>query len=218
MRVAATSRAREGVSSNGDAFAVFRTSGGQPELVASSLWTESALIDLRPEEEYRLVVVDGLGHGAEAAAASREVLRTVDRSHLRHASLHEVLEACHIATIGGRGATLAIADLKAGELSFAGVGNVLVQVARNAALGIPQVRALISAAGVIGYQLPPWMPLETMAFQEGDLCVLCTDGISMRFSIEHLAPEALQSASACRDAIIERYALIEDDVTVLVAR
>ena len=71
-----------------------------------------------------IAVVDGLGHGAEAATAARTAVTTLDE----HASesVLALLERCHWALKGSRGVvmSLAFADRRQNALTWAGVGNV----------------------------------------------------------------------------------------------
>ena len=217
MQVAATSRARDKAASNGDAFVVFQTTGPRPMVVDSSLLgTRRSAFTLDRSNEYLLAVVDGLGHGIEAAKAARRVVETIERALAQPGDLLDIVDECHIAAIGTRGATLAMAQLGATELNFVGVGNILAQVGRVTSIGVPNARALISGAGVVGYQVPESLPINSTDLEKGEVLVMCSDGVSPSFSLEHLAPESFQSAKACRDAIVQRFAVVEDDMTVLV--
>src|SRR2546422_10869871 len=69
-------------------------------------------------------VVDGLGHGAEAATAARTAVAVLNR----HAdeSLPQLVKACHQALVGTRGVamSLAVFGRAARSLTWLGVGNV----------------------------------------------------------------------------------------------
>lgn len=71
-----------------------------------------------------LAVIDGLGHGVEAAAAARAAARAVEEH--ANASPDEILRHCHAASVDTRGSaiTLAAIDHAAGTMAWAGVGNV----------------------------------------------------------------------------------------------
>src|SRR5581483_8982625 len=72
----------------------------------------------------RIAVIDGVGHGPEAAAAAALAVDAL----AAHPALgpEESLRLCHGALVGSRGAAISIAHLDpvAGQLSFAGIGNV----------------------------------------------------------------------------------------------
>ena len=71
-----------------------------------------------------VAAVDGLGHGAEAAAAARAAVTALDR----HADefLIPVVRKCHEALIGTRGVVMSLAYLDGAKRSliWLGIGNV----------------------------------------------------------------------------------------------
>src|SRR5262249_31086015 len=72
----------------------------------------------------RVMVVDGLGHGPEAADASRSAAEVFEATLTL--SLDEVLASLHLGLRHTRGAAVAIADVdsETRKISYAGVGNV----------------------------------------------------------------------------------------------
>src|SRR5690606_37871003 len=71
-----------------------------------------------------VAVVDGLGHGAQAAEASSEAIRIVRSSP--DASPADVVNEAHVALRATRGAAMAVAAINTarGTVGFAGVGNI----------------------------------------------------------------------------------------------
>src|SRR5437773_3945378 len=69
-------------------------------------------------------VVDGLGHGAEAASAARAAVAVLDQH--AHEPLLPLLQRCHRALLGTRGVVLSLLlfDGAAGSMTWLGVGNV----------------------------------------------------------------------------------------------
>src|SRR5829696_9562255 len=124
-------------------------------------------------------LIDGLGHGpdaADAAEACGEVVRT-------HADwdAQELLDACHPALIDTRGVVMTAAwfDLERETLSWAGVGNVDARLVRSG----PELREEVALVfgGVLGYRMPRVRP-ATMPLGRGDLLVMITDGIEAAIS------------------------------------
>jgi negative regulator of sigma-B (phosphoserine phosphatase) len=119
-------------------------------------------------------VIDGLGHGPEAADAA-ELCAAVVREHAE-ASPPELLQACHEALLQTRGVVMTAAwlDLERGRLSWAGVGNVDARLVRPG----PELREEVALVfgGVLGYRMPRVRP-ATMPLERGDLLVMITDGI-----------------------------------------
>src|SRR4029453_2550550 len=85
-----------------------------------------------------VAVVDGLGHGAEAA----DVAKTAVRSLERHASepVISLLRHCHGALSGTRGAVVSLAAFRARDetMTWVGVGNVEGLLVRGQATKSPQ--------------------------------------------------------------------------------
>ena len=157
-------------------------------------------------------VMDGLGHGGAAAAASDIAIATLER-HVGD-PLIELLRHCHESLRGTRGVamSLAVFDTENAMLTWIGVGNVEGTLLRRGA-GLPSSKLLLRN-GVVGIHLPILRAGE-LAVQSGDILTMATDGVtaespmrvSMDGQIESMADGIL--ASACKGT---------DDALVLVAR
>ena len=157
-------------------------------------------------------VMDGLGHGRAAAAASDIAIATLER-HVGE-PLIELLRHCHESLRGTRGVamSLAVFDTENAMLTWIGVGNVEGTLLRRGA-GLPSSKLLLRN-GVVGIHLPILRAGE-LAVQSGDILTMATDGVtaespmrvSMDGQIESMADGIL--ASACKGT---------DDALVLVAR
>jgi len=157
-------------------------------------------------------VVDGLGHGRPAAAASEIAIATLER----HAGdpLVDLMRRCHDSLRGTRGVAMSIAvfNTESAVLTWIGVGNVEGHLLRQGA-GLPSDKLLLRN-GVVGIHLPILRAGE-VAVQSGDILTMATDGVtaegtlrlSMNGRIESMADGIL--ASACKGT---------DDALVLVAR
>src|SRR2546422_418308 len=96
-----------------------------------------------------VAVVDGLGHGAEAASAAKAAVAALER----HASESPVplLERCHRALKGTRGAVMSVAAFSRHDrsMTWVGVGNVeglLVYGDGAARSGAPRVSLVTRGA------------------------------------------------------------------------
>jgi len=157
-----------------------------------------------------VALIDGLGHGREAAEAARAAARVIEA----HAAdpVAPVIERCHDALRGTRGAAMTIASLcTADSLSWAGVGNVDAVVLRRD--GRPAAGIAVRG-GVVGYQLPP-LRAATVGIAPGDLLILATDGVHAGFT-DGIVPGGAPQDIA--DAILTRWARGSDDARVVVAR
>ncbi len=159
-------------------------------------------------------VVDGLGHGAEAAAAARAAVAALSR-HAQESVL-PLLQRCHQALAGTRGAVVSVAlfDRADGSMTWLGVGNV-EGVLLYADAGERRGRErLVTRGGIVGSELPP-LRAEVLAVAPGDTLILATDGIQSGFA-DDLAVEAPPQQLA--DQILTRSGKRTDDALVLVAR
>ncbi len=162
-----------------------------------------------------IAVVDGLGHGQEAAYTA-EMAKSALEEHSSTNPL-SLLLYCHEKLRRTRGAAITVVSLDkvAGTLTWTGVGNVECVLLRSRpAEDAPKREYIILRGGVIGYHLPSIYPTVT-TIHPGDIIIFCTDGVSREF---------LESASLgmepqeLADVILRRYSLKTDDALVLVAR
>ena len=163
-----------------------------------------------------LAVVDGLGHGAEAATAARRAVTTLDE----HASesVLALLERCHWALKDSRGVvmSLAFADRRQNALTWAGVGNVECMLfhATAATPANPTRASLVTRGGIVGSELPQ-IRAQVLPLAAGDVVIFATDGIREGFS-DGLQFEAPPQQLA--EHILSQHGKGTDDALVLVAR
>jgi phosphoserine phosphatase RsbX len=162
-----------------------------------------------------VAVIDGIGHGEEAAATARLAADTL----LAHPQEPpgRLLGHCHAALRGTRGVVLSIAsiDLQRALVSWLGVGNVSGVVSRGRASVLSAQEELLVRPGVLGSgELPP-LRAATLPLRFRDTLILATDGISRHFADE--LPLGL-SAQVLADDIITRHCPRNDDALVVVAR
>lgn len=161
-----------------------------------------------------LAVIDGLGHGRDAAIAASIAVSELERDPA--APLAELVARCHTALRRSRGAVLSLVRFNAssGTLNWTGVGNVAGVLARAAPAGRPAREALLARSGVVGYRLPP-LRVSTLTIEAGDAVALATDGIAGGFDLEPLVRVPPDHAAA---DILDRHGKESDDALVLVAR
>ncbi|HEX3773988.1 MAG TPA: SpoIIE family protein phosphatase [Polyangiaceae bacterium] len=161
-----------------------------------------------------LALIDGLGHGPEAALAAREAAAVL-RAHAA-APVTELIERCHSALHKTRGAVMSVASLAtpSSTIDWCGIGNVEALLFRANGAAARPCEALSTRGGVIGYRLPP-IKVSTLPVWTGDLLVFASDGIRPGFS-DFVDVESEPQLIA--DSILARYGRGTDDALVLVAR
>lgn len=159
-------------------------------------------------------VVDGLGHGSEAATATRVAVEVL-KQHVGSQAA-ELMKYCHEALHKTRGAvvSLAIFNTLNETMTWVGVGNVEGMLFRADGEKHPARESLLSRSGVCGYQIPP-LRVVTLSIFAGDTLVFVTDGIDSAFGQD--LPLG-QAPDGIADHILSRHLKKTDDALVLVIR
>lgn len=161
-----------------------------------------------------LGALDGLGHGAEAAAASAIAVGVLEAEP--EASLDFLMGRCHEELLQTRGVVMSLAsfDRRDGTLTWGGVGNVAGVLLRADASAVPAREELLLRGGVVGQRLPE-LYTSVLAVLAGDVLVFATDGIRREF------PDGLaagESPLPLAERILARFATDSDDALVLTVR
>lgn len=158
-------------------------------------------------------VVDGLGHGPEAATAAETAVAALVRD--AGAPVTSLIAKCHAALRRTRGVVMSLAsfDSVANTVSWVGVGDVEAVLLRTDLSKGPR-DSIVLRGGVVGYQLPP-LRETTQPVRRGDVLVFSTDGVRPNF-ISEIAND--REPQAIADDVLARYAKSTDDALVLVVR
>ena len=164
-----------------------------------------------------LAVVDGLGHGQEAASAAHAAVGAIDRSSRE--PLLDLVKRCHTALVGLRGVVLGLAylDPQAASMTWLGVGNiggVLLRADAKARPSRPSRVSLGTNAGFIGGE-PPHATARVVPLHPRDTVILYSDGVRDRFAESLVLANSPQEIA---DFIIAHHTKGNDDALALVAR
>jgi serine phosphatase RsbU (regulator of sigma subunit) len=164
------------------------------------------------EGSCRISVIDGLGHGPQAAAASLAALETL-RLH-PELSPRDALTACHTALFSTRGAAMSIAtiDTACELLVYAGIGNVDAHLLRRG-----QQERLVAYRGIVGAALPRIHDFR-FSLERQWLLLMHTDGIRSRFRLEDLPPALHANPQQLAETILSDWGRPSDDATIVVIR
>jgi anti-sigma regulatory factor (Ser/Thr protein kinase) len=159
-----------------------------------------------------VAVIDGLGHGPEAALAARTARQLLE-TNAREDPL-TLIERCHEGMRKTRGAVMSLGswNVRTASLTWTGVGNVeglLVRGNRE-----QRDEALTLRGGVVGYRLPS-LRSETLHVERGDTLIFTTDGLHREWRAEI---DLRSTAQSIADTLLERAAKGTDDACVAVAR
>lgn len=161
-----------------------------------------------------VAVVDGVGHGDDAAAAARTAAATL-RAHAGRSSI-TLIRHCHDALRQTRGAVITVAIVRPAEgvIEWLGIGNVEGLLVRAEPGANPAAEPVLLRNGVVGYQLPALIS-TVLPVARGDVLVLTTDGITSDFSG---SINMRHSPQQIADRILGQFFKGTDDATVVVAR
>jgi anti-sigma regulatory factor (Ser/Thr protein kinase) len=159
-----------------------------------------------------LLAADGLGHGPEAASASRAALREL--AHAPYSEPARLVEAAHQALRATRGAALAAAriDFDAGVVRFAGVGNIGAYVIDG-----DSRRALVSHNGIVGHNMRKVQEFSAPC-PAGALVILHSDGIQTQWDLDRYPGLGARSPALVAALIMRDFIRRRDDAMVLVVR
>jgi len=166
------------------------------------------------EDGALLAVIDGIGHGKEAAEAAK-IAATVLKQYPRESVL-SLMQLVHQRLRSTRGVVMTLASLnyRDNTLTWIGVGNVAASLHYINKAGQACDEPVMLRGGMVGVQLPP-LKAEVIPVRGGDTLVFATDGISGWISLD-LKPE--KSVRETCEQMLKAYSKGDDDSLVMVAR
>jgi negative regulator of sigma-B (phosphoserine phosphatase) len=161
----------------------------------------------------QFAVMDGLGHGVAAAAASNIAIATLEQ-HVGDPVI-ELLHRCHESLRGTRGVAMSIAAFNTDDamITWIGVGNVEgTLLHRNAEM--PSDKLLLRN-GVVGSNHLPILRAGALMVRPGDVLTMATDGVTAAHPPRVCMDGRIE---AMADGILASAYKGTDDALVLVAR
>jgi phosphoserine phosphatase RsbX len=156
-------------------------------------------------------VIDGLGHGEDAAVASKAARAELTRGCGE--PLDQLMARCDAALSDTRGAAVTLAWFDGSGMQWLAVGNVTGILVPAAGDSSP--RRVPLRAGIVGARLPRLTSVDHITLRKGDVIVLATDGVEREFA---QAVDRHADAHAIADDLLTSFARESDDALVLVAR
>jgi anti-sigma regulatory factor (Ser/Thr protein kinase) len=166
-------------------------------------------------ERTALLVVDGLGHGWEAAEAAQEAVTTFRKRAQSKPS--EMLGYIHEALKKTRGAVAAVAEVRPreGALVYAGVGNISAVVLSGSGAS----RSLVSHNGTLGVATSRIQEFKSEWPRDGVL-VMHSDGLQSRWDLSSTSYPGLLSRhpALIGGALLRDFRRQRDDASVVVIK
>lgn len=163
--------------------------------------------------EVATLVVDGLGHGAEAARASQRALSALDDPA---AAPPRLMTSVHQRLVGTRGAAAAAArmDLPRRRGEFCGIGNVSAVVV---SAEVASYQRLGSRPGTLGLNIPTPQSQPFTVPSHG-LLLLHTDGIRARWDLTRYPGLLAQPVAVLAAVLVRDFWRQRDDATIVALR
>lgn len=163
-------------------------------------------------DRLKVLLVDGLGHGQDAANAAREAVNAFHkRVELRPGELLGVL---HDALKKTRGAVAAIAEIRPQEnaLTYAGVGNISAVL-----LSGRGSRSLVSHNGTLGMVMSRTQEFK-VDWSPDTVLVLHSDGLQSRWDLSGYAGLMGRHPALIGAALLRDFRRMRDDASVVVVK
>ena len=164
-----------------------------------------------------IAVIDGLGHGIEAAAAAQEAVECIKET--QEISLIAMVQKCHKNLKKTRGVVMSLVmlDFTNYSVEWLGVGNIEAMIVHIDKENSTVSDRLLLRGGVIGYNLPHLQSSHT-AIHQGDVLLLATDGIKDILINDLLKTELIFGTTPQKIAerIFSTYRTLTDDALVWV--
>jgi len=175
---------------------------------------DAALVCASGDDGLLVAVVDGLGHGDEAALAADVAIRTL-RDHAGQ-PVAALFQRCHENLQRTRGAAIALAviEISSQRMTWGGVGNVEGLLVGGRGAQSCHKQYLTNRGGVVGYRLPA-VRTSLLPMLPGDLLIFATDGIDECFTLGELQSDV---PNVMARAILDRHGKGTDDALVLILR
>lgn len=159
-----------------------------------------------------ILVADGLGHGAGAAAASMEAVRVFERN--LGEPPNQMIALAHAALRATRGAAVAVARIgpAGSRVTFSGLGNVAGLVS-----GPSGAKRMVSMNGTAGLAMHRIQAFD-YPFEAGAIVILHTDGLSSSWSLDRYPGLAGRHPTLIAGVLWRDHSRGRDDATVVVAK
>lgn len=162
---------------------------------------------------FKLLEMDGLGHGPEANDAVKEAVRAFQLCPYHSPS--EIIRYIHEAikkTRGGVGA-VAVYDFHLKQWLVAGIGNITIKL-----VNAVEVKNLMSYNGTIGHNIPELILDQKIKTDNFKQVIMCSDGIKSRWELSKYPGIHRYDPSIIAAAIYKDYASHTDDMSVVIAK
>lgn len=186
--------------------------GGMAVPIAGEIACGDAIVTAQASNRTMIMVVDGLGHGIEAANAAKEAVR-IFQSRVGDTPA-DILGRVHDALKKTRGAAAAIAEIRplSGILNYAGVGNI-----SGVVMSSKGNRSLVSHNGTLGHILTRVQEFKVDWPADGIL-IMHSDGLQSRWDLAGYPGILARAPAVIAGVLLRDFRRQRDDSSVVVVK
>jgi anti-sigma regulatory factor (Ser/Thr protein kinase) len=165
------------------------------------------------ERYFKLLLLDGLGHGVEANKAVEEAYSTFKQCPANDPA--DIIRYMHPAlkkTRGGVG-TVVVYDREKDAYSVLGVGNISSKIMSNG-----ECKNVMPYNGIIGHNIPNTMTSHEISAKDYKFIILCSDGIKTRWDVAKYPLIQRYDPIIIAAAIYKDFARQTDDMSVVIVK
>lgn len=180
--------------------------------VSGEIFCGDALYWEQKPDRTMVIVIDGLGHGRDAAEAAEEGIR-IFRKYSDEGPA-SILSRTHDALKKTRGAAASIAEIRplAGSITYAGVGNISATVMNHNG-----TRSLVSHNGTLGHIMSRLQEFKIDWPRDGVL-IMHSDGVQTRWDLSKYAGLVARNPALIAGVLLRDFRRQRDDSSVLVCK
>ncbi|WP_018616680.1 ATP-binding SpoIIE family protein phosphatase [Segetibacter koreensis] len=163
--------------------------------------------------QFKLFVGDGLGHGPDAAKAVDEAINSFKYCHEENPV--EIIKYIHRTVKKTRGlvGTVVTFDFDVKEWNICGVGNILTKLSN-----FSQSKNYMSYNGILGHNIPGSLKEQKTPYEQGQYLILCSDGIKTKWELNNYPGIYKKDLSIVTAALYKDQTRNTDDASVVVAK
>jgi negative regulator of sigma-B (phosphoserine phosphatase) len=160
------------------------------------------------DELWTICLVDGLGHGSQAALAAEAALALAETN--RSLPPARLIEAIDVGIHWSRGAAIAVVQVDAARrtLCYFGVGNV-----RAALFGDKALR-FDGTPGIVGTTCRS-PRAESVSWRDGDFLLVWTDGFDANLNLDPTSLRLKGDPGALAQRLLDQFSTRRDDAGVV---
>jgi len=165
-------------------------------------------------DKCQFLVVDGLGHGEFAHAASKTAAEAFRIN--TNLSPSEIIRNIHPAMKHTRGAVGNVATINMVDktIAYCGVGNISGRIIN----GNEATKSIISYNGILGHNIPNTINNHELPWSNSSTLILHSDGLKSKWDLAKYKDLLRHSASLVAALMYKEFARGTDDTMVLICR